>query len=315
MRPLAIRLLVLLALSAAPLASTLPTSAAAQSRPIFSQQKFAAISIDAATGEVLFAHEPDMIRHPASLAKLMTLYIVFDEISSGRMKLSDRVVISPRAAAQSPTKLGLRAGDTISLSEAIEAVAIRSANDIAVALAEHVSGTEADFAARMTRQAMGLGMRDTVFRNASGLPHPGQITTARDMAVLGRAILRDHPQRYSVFGQTSFTHRGRTISGHNRITQNYPGADGLKTGYVRASGFNLISSAIREERRVIAVVLGGPSGGARDAYMEELLSSSFTVLAGRARGQSLDVAQFLSLPQFAQSDPLIGAQPTAQGSN
>ncbi|MFN3511933.1 MAG: D-alanyl-D-alanine carboxypeptidase family protein [Phenylobacterium sp.] len=314
MRPLAIRLLAALAMGAASLAPALPTPAAAQSRPIFSQQKFAAISVDAATGQVLFAHEPDTIRHPASLAKLMTLYIVFDELSAGRMKPSDRVVISPRAAAQSPTKLGLAAGETISLREAIDAVAIRSANDIAVALAEHVSGTEARFATRMTRQGLGLGMRDTVFRNASGLPHPGQITTARDMAVLGRAILRDHPERYAVFGRTSFTHRGRTITGHNRVTQRYPGADGLKTGYIRASGFNLISSAVRDDRRVIAVVLGGPTGAARDAYMEELLSSSFTVLAGRARGQKLDVAQFVSLPRFTDGEPR-SAQPTAQGSN
>lgn len=292
MRPLAARLFFALALFTASVAGT-PGRAA-----VFDSGKFAALSIDAVSGEIFFAHEPDAVRHPASLTKLMTLYVVFDEISAGRVRLTDPVRISPRAAAQSPTKLGLRPGETLSVEEAIQAVAIRSANDIAVALAEHVSGTEARFAERMTRQSMQLGMRDTVFRNASGLPHSGQITTARDMVVLARAMRRDHPERYGVFGQQSFVHRGQILRGHNRITQRFAGADGLKTGFIRASGFNLISSATRDGRRVIAVVLGGPTGAARDSFMEELLVGSFSVMTARAHGQDVAVTDLVVLPSF-----------------
>lgn len=316
MRPLASRLFFAIAVAAAPLAGILASAAPAQAQgsAAFSQQKFAAMAIDAASGEILFSHAPDAQRHPASLAKLMTLYIVFDEISAGRMRLSDPVRISAYAARQAPTKLGLREGDSLSLEEAIQAVAIRSANDIAVALAEHVSGSEGRFAQRMTQQTWKIGMRDTVFRNASGLPDSRQITTARDMAVLARAILRDHPQQYEVFGQRSFTYNGRTIYGHNRVTQRFVGADGLKTGYINASGFNLISSAVREDRRVIAVVLGGPTGAARDHYMEELLLSSFAVLRRRNIGDDLTVSQLLPLPRFT-SAPIAFPRPTVgQGS-
>lgn len=298
MRLLAARLLLALALLTAPLAAP-PVQAA-----VFDAQKFAALAIDAESGEILFEHEPDAIRHPASLAKLMTLYIVFDEIAAGRIRLDDPVRISPRAAAQSPTKLGLRPGETLSVEEAIEAVAIRSANDIAVALAEHVSGTEARFAARMTQQSLSLGMRDTVFRNASGLPHPRQITTARDMATLARAIRQAHGERSAVFARTSFVHRGRVVRGHNRVTQTFEGADGLKTGYIRASGFNLVSSAARDGRRVVAVVLGGPTSAARDRYMEELLLGSFAVLRGRDQGRDLAVRDFLPLPSFGAARDL-----------
>lgn len=302
MRSLAARLLLTLALLTAPMAA--PAAHAA----VFDANKFAALAIDAETGEILFAHEPDAIRHPASLAKVMTLYIVFDEMAAGRIQPHDRVVISPRAVAQSPTKLGLRAGETLSVQEAIEAVAIRSANDIAVALAEHVSGTEARFAARMTQQALRLGMRDTVFRNASGLPHPRQITTARDMVTLARAIRSTHSERAEVFARTSFTHRGRVIRGHNRLTRSFEGADGLKTGYIRASGFNLISTAARDGRRIVAVVLGGPTGAARDHYMEELLLGSFAVLTSRAQGQDLAVQDFLPLPSFGSTRDFGGRQ-------
>lgn len=310
MKPMVARLLFVAALAGLPVLA--PASVSARPPAQFSESKFAALAIDAVSGEVLYEHGADAVRHPASLTKMMTLYLVFDEISAGRMRPSDEVPVSAHAASRPPTKLGLRAGDTVRLDDAVQAVAIRSANDVAVALAERLAGTEEAFAARMTQKAITLGMRDTVFRNASGLPHSGQITTARDMAVLARALLRDHPQHYRVFSQQSFAYGGRDIYGHNRVTQRYQGADGLKTGFINASGFNLVSSAVRDDRRLVAVVLGGPTAGARDAYMEDLLTSGFAVLRQRRIGKSMTVAELLPLPNLSPVSPSL-AREGAQG--
>lgn len=241
--------------------------------------------VDAVTGEVLHQDMADQLRYPASLTKIMTLYIAFDELSAGRLALNDRIRVSSRAASQPPSKLGLQVGDTLSVEEALNALAIKSANDVAVALAEHIAGSEPAFAERMTRQSGALGMNDTYFRNASGLPDRQQITTANDMAILARAVLRDHPQHYAIFSRPSFVFRGQTIYSHNRVTHRFPGADGLKTGYINASGFNLVTSAAQDGRRLVGVVLGGRSGATRDNYMEELFQSGFSRLAVRSPEQ------------------------------
>lgn len=248
------------------------TPALAQPIP---QSKFSALMIDAATGAVLHDEMADEVRYPASLTKIMALYIAFEELEAGTLSLNDRITVSARAAAQPPSKLGLRPGESLSVDEALHALAVKSANDIAVALAEHIAGSEEAFAFRMTAKARALGMSNTQFRNASGLPDIRQVTTANDMAVLARAVLRDHPNHYPLFSQQSFTFRGQTYVGHNRATQRIPGADGLKTGYINASGFNLVTSAQRDGRRLIGVVMGGRTTSSRDAYMAELFDRSF----------------------------------------
>lgn len=239
------------------------------------QTKFAALMIDAATGTVLHDEMADQARYPASLTKIMALYIAFDELDAGRLSRNDRITVSARAAAQPPSKLGVRPGDTLSVDEALNALAVKSANDIAVALAEHIAGSEEAFARRMTAKAQALGMTNTQFRNASGLPDNRQVTTANDMAVLAQAVLRDHPHHYPLFSRQSFTFRGQIYTGHNRANQRISGADGLKTGYINASGFNLVTSAQRDGRRLIGVVMGGRTTSSRDAYMAELFDRSF----------------------------------------
>lgn len=260
-------------------------SAHAQALPA-PQDKFAALMVDAVTGEVLHQEMADQRRYPASLTKIMTLYIAFDELAAGRLRPADRISVSALAARQPPSRLGLREGETMSVEEAMNAVAIKSANDAAVALAEHIAGSEAAFADRMTRQALALGMRNTRFRNASGLPDAHQVTTATDMAILARAVLRDHPQQYRIFSRPSFEFRGQTFHSHNRVTHRLTGADGLKTGYIRASGFNLVTSAARDGRRLVGVVMGGRSGASRDQYMEGLFQESFSRLALRGSDRS-----------------------------
>lgn len=261
-----------------------PLESAAQPVP---QVKFAALMVDAVTGETLHQEMDDQLRYPASLTKIMTLYIAFDEVAAGRLEMDDRIQVSAKAASQPPSKLGVRPGDSLSVEEGLNAIAIKSANDIAVAMAERISGSEAAFAQRMTRQARALGMADTNFRNASGLPDSQQVTTARDMAVLARAMLRDHPQHYAIFSQPSFDFRGQTIYGHNRVTHRLAGADGLKTGYINASGFNLVTSASRDGRRLVGVVMGGRSADSRDRYMESLFNDTFTALTMRSAKRPL----------------------------
>jgi D-alanyl-D-alanine carboxypeptidase (penicillin-binding protein 5/6) len=257
------------------------------------QTKYAAIVVDAKTGEVLYAKHADSPRYPASITKIMTLYLTFEALSSGKLSLSDRVVFSPRAVAQSPSKLGVRVGESISVSEAMQALAIKSANDVAVAMAEKIGGSEARFAAMMTLRAQELGMQNTHFANASGLPDSRQLTTARDIAILSRAVMRDYPQHYRLFNQRSFTFRGQTMSNHNKLLGRMPGVDGLKTGFTNASGFNLAVSAVRDNRRLIGVVMGGPTTAQRDQNAEDLLLTGFDVMSRRARGEQITVAQTL----------------------
>ncbi|PHY17441.1 D-alanyl-D-alanine carboxypeptidase [Caulobacter sp. BP25] len=255
-----------------------------------SEPKYAAIVIDANSGEVLYDKRADSPRYPASVTKVMTLYLTFEALGEGRMKLTDRVVMSPRAAGQAPTKIGLRPGESMSVDEAIKAMTVKSANDVAVAMAERLAGSESRFAALMTLRGQELGMRNTRFVNASGLPDSRQISTARDLAILSRAVMRDFPQYYSYFSVRGFTFRGAYIKGHNRLLDNMEGFDGLKTGYTNASGFNLAGSAVRDGRRLIAVVLGGPSTAWRDNNMEDLLLTGFDVMKRRAKGERTTIA-------------------------
>lgn len=258
--------------------------------------QYAAIVVDAATGEVLYAKRADSLRYPASITKVMTLYLTFDALSTGRLKPDDIVTISPRAAAQGPTKLGLPVGDTLTVSEAMQALAIKSANDIAVALAETLGGSESRFAAMMTLRAQELGMTNTRFVNASGLPDSRQVSTARDIAILSRAVMRDHPQYYRLFTQQQFAFRGTVMNNHNGLLGRMQGVDGLKTGFTNASGYNLAVSAVRDNRRIVTVVLGGPSNALRDKTAERLMLTGFEVMGRRERGEKIMVAQNLFEP-------------------
>jgi D-alanyl-D-alanine carboxypeptidase len=241
--------------------------------------KFAAITVDARNGKLLFSENPDAIRHPASLTKMMTLYVLFQDLKAGKIKLTTPIRISARAASMAPSKLGVRPGNSITVETAIRALVVKSANDVAAAVAESLGGTELAFAKRMTRTAHSIGMTRSTFVNASGLPNPAQITTARDMATLGLRLMRDFPQYYPYFRTQSFVFNGRTIRGHNRLLGKFEGTDGIKTGYINASGFNLVTSVRRGDKRLVGVVLGGSSGGSRDAYMKKMLSRYFTAAA------------------------------------
>ncbi len=274
------------------------------------QPKYAAVVVDAKTGEVLYAKRADSPRYPASITKVMTLYLTFEALQSGRLHPNDPVPISPRAAAQSPSKLGLRPGDSLTVDQAMQALAVKSANDIAVALAEKLGGTEARFAAMMTLRAQELGMRNTRFVNASGLPDSRQISTARDIAIMSRAVMRDYPQYYDLFSQRTFTFRGTTMRNHNGLLGRTPGVDGLKTGYTNASGFNIAVSAVRDNRRLITVVLGAPSTAIRNENAEDLILTGFDVMARRDRGERITVAQNLFEP--TPSGPVIRGS-TEQG--
>lgn len=242
--------------------------------------KYAAFVVEADTGDVLFARYADEKRHPASLTKMMTLYLLFEEIEAGRLTLGSELSVSAQAAGQPPSKLGLVAGTTISAETAIKALVVKSANDAAVVVAEAVSGSEWKFAQKMTAKAHELGMSRTTFRNASGLPDVRQITTARDLATLGRRLARDFPQYYHYFDTSSFVWNDRTYRSHNAVAEDYPGAEGLKTGYTRMSGFNLATAAKRDGHRLIGVVLGGKSVRSRDAHMRELLDGAYAAIAG-----------------------------------
>ncbi|MHA1536755.1 MAG: D-alanyl-D-alanine carboxypeptidase family protein [Alphaproteobacteria bacterium] len=243
--------------------------------PAAARPSRATMVVDWQSGRVISAYNPDKLHAPASLTKVMTLYLVFEALGNNRLKINQRLRISRRAQYASPSRLGLRAGRTITVRQAILALVTKSANDAAVVLAEALGGSEANFGRMMTAKARRLGMRRTRFRNASGLPARGQLTTARDLSIMARAIISNFPQHYHYFSTRSFTYRGRVYSNHNRLLGRYPGVDGLKTGYVRASGHNLIVSArTRNGRRVIAVVLGGRSRGDRDRRMTALLNRS-----------------------------------------
>jgi len=243
----------------------------------------AQLLLDARTGEVLASENADSLNHPASLTKMMTLYMAFDAIRRGKLSWDSPVPFSKYAAARPPTKLQVKAGDSITVKEAVLAMIVRSANDAAAAMAEKIGGTESQFAAMMTQKARSLGMSNTTFVNASGLPDVRQISTARDMSTLGVVLLRDFPEEYKLFNTKSFTFRGRTIKGHNNLMYRYKGMDGIKTGYTNASGFNLVSAVRDGNRRVIGVVMGGRSAASRDKIMEKLISGNIAKASGGTR--------------------------------
>jgi D-alanyl-D-alanine carboxypeptidase len=238
---------------------------------------YADIVVDANSGTVLHATNPDASRHPASLTKIMTLYLLFEQLEAGKLKLDSALKVSAEAAEQSPTKLGLKPGSTLAVEEAIKGMVTRSANDAAVVVAEAIAGSESDFAKLMTRKAQALGMKGTVYKNASGLPNDDQVTTARDQAILGRAIQERFPRYYKYFSIRSFTFRGQSISNHNHLLGKVDGVDGIKTGYISASGFNLVTSVHRGGRYLVAVVMGGSSGASRDARMRDLITEKITL--------------------------------------
>jgi D-alanyl-D-alanine carboxypeptidase (penicillin-binding protein 5/6) len=253
--------------------------------------RYAAIVVDAETGEVLFARHADSRRYPASITKVMTLYLAFEALAEGKIKLDDVITVSPRAASQPPSKLGLAAGQTITVDDAMRATAVRSANDMAMALAEHIGGSQDRFAAQMTLKARELGMTQTRYVNPNGLPDARQLTSARDLAILARAVMRDYPQYYRYFGLHDWAYNGRDYRNTNGLLRGGDGYDGMKTGYTNASGYNLAASAVRDGRRLITIVLGGRSTASRNAHVAALMDTGFEVERARARGETIQVAQ------------------------
>src|SRR5262245_30189644 len=260
------------------------------------------IVVDANSGSVLHATNPDARRHPASLTKIMTLYLLFEQLEAGKLKLDSQLKVSEDAAGQSPTKLGLKAGSTISVEDAIKGIVTRSANDAAVVVAEAIAGEEDDFAVLMTRKAKSLGMANTLYKNASGLPDDAQVTTARDQSMLGRAIQERFPKYYKYFQTRSFSFRGQSIANHNQLLGRVEGVDGIKTGYIRASGFNLVTSLHRGNRYIVAVVMGGSSAGSRDARMRELISEKIAQ-ASTKRTAPMVAEGFTGNTQEAKVEP------------
>ncbi len=238
--------------------------------------RYASIVVDSMTGQVLHQVNADTRNYPASLTKMMTLYMVFEALEDGRLRLDQSLKVSRRAARQPPSKLGLKRNQRITVKQAILALVTKSANDVAVVLAEALGRTERKFAQQMNRKAQALGMKRTNFRNASGLPNRRQLSTARDMAKLVTALIRHYPQYYNFFSAKSFRYRGRTHTNHNTLLTNYTGTDGLKTGYTRASGYNLAASTVRDGRRLVAVVFGGRTARSRDKHITALLDRGFS---------------------------------------
>jgi D-alanyl-D-alanine carboxypeptidase len=267
--------------------------------------KDAALVVDGATGKVLYARNETAERHPASLTKMMTLYLLFDALKAGKVTMQTQMPVSYHASIQKPTKLGLRPGQTISVDMAIRSLVIRSANDVAVVIAEALGGTESHFAEMMTARARQLGMRETNYHNASGLPDPLQISTAADLAILGRHLAYDHPQYFPYFGLAGFNYKGAWIPTHDNLIGRYDGADGIKTGYTGASGFNLVSSVTRGNTHLIAVVMGGRTAMRRDLEMVRLLDQTFAqiqanpAMVARASVPWQQVAQSAPAPAIA----------------
>jgi D-alanyl-D-alanine carboxypeptidase len=232
---------------------------------------YAAIVLDANSGRTLHADQPDELRHPASLTKIMTLYLLFERLDAGKIRLDSQLPVSEHASIQAPTKLGLKPGQSLEVEDAIRGMVTKSANDAAVAVAEALGGGEREFADMMTAKAHALGMSRTIYHNASGLPNDEQVTTARDQALLGRAIAERFPRYYQYFATPSFTYRGQTMRNHNQLLGHVEGMDGIKTGYTQASGFNLVASVRRDNRHIVSVVMGGTSAGSRDARMRSLI--------------------------------------------
>nr|WP_240969565.1 D-alanyl-D-alanine carboxypeptidase [Sneathiella limimaris] len=272
------------------------------------EARYASIVMDSRTGQVLFARNADKKLYPASLTKIMTLYMTFEALKTGKLKLDQRLPVSARAAGQTPTKLGLKRGSTISVRDAMFGLITKSANDAATVLAEAMAPTEAAFARDMTEKARKLGMSRTSFRNASGLPNRRQKSTARDMAILGAAIIHDFPGYYDYLSLQKFDYKGHTYKNHNNLLGKYSGADGIKTGYIRASGFNLVASAKRGGNRLIGVVFGGRTAKSRDRHMTKLLDRGF---------EKMDTIRPFTIPLPSQRPPQIalGSPHTNTGSS
>ncbi len=243
--------------------------------PLAHSEKYASIVVDADSLEVVHESFADAERYPASLTKVMTLYMVFEALKSGELRMDERLPVSRNAAKQPPSKLGLKPGETISAGDAIKALLTKSANDVAVVVAERLGGSEERFAALMTVKARMLGLSRTSFYNASGLPDDRQTTTARDMAVLADAMMEDHPEYYPYFSTQRFTWKGTTYKSHNALLKDVAGVDGMKTGYTRASGFNLMTSVERDDTRFIVIVLGGKTSKARNAHVTDLIEAAY----------------------------------------
>ena len=290
-------------------------------------KKYASIVLDADTGVILHQRYVDKKLHPASLTKVMTLLMLFEAMEQGKVHPNTRIRISSHAASMVPSKLGLKPGSSIKAKDAINSLVTKSANDVAVAVAEHLGRSERSFATLMTRKARHIGMRSTTFRNASGLHDPKQISTARDMALLAQYVINHYPSYYKYYNRQSFTYRGKTYKNHNKLLGKYKGMDGMKTGYIRASGFNLVASAVRNNRRIIGVVFGGRSGKTRNEHMANLLDKGFTkvrkirvanakvplpprkpgvLLAMNEQGSRDDVYVSSSNPKIASMGALIG---------
>ena len=284
--------------------------ATAPARSEVAEGKYSGFVVDGKSAKILYQSEPDALRYPASLTKMMTLYLLFEAIDSGKVSLSSKFSVSGNAAAQAPSKLEIKPGDSISAKDAILSLVTLSANDVAVVIAENLAGSENAFAARMTAAARAIGMSRTTFRNASGLPNPGQVTTARDMATLGRALRDRFPLHYGYFSTRSFVWRGREIGSHNRLLGRVDGVDGIKTGYTRASGYNLVTSLKDDKRYVVGVVMGGRTGAARDAQMEGLLEQYLPRATTGPRTAPLLVASTAPrLSQSASPAPVLARQP------
>ncbi len=263
--------------------------------------------LDANTGKVLHAQAADEPRYPASLTKMMTLYMLFGEIEAGRLSYDSKIKISERANGMAPSKLGLDVGEEIAVIDAIKALVTKSANDIAVAIAEHIGGSEYQFAGMMTARARQIGMNSTTFRNASGLPNPSQVTTARDMCTLALRLQDDFPKHYRLFSTSSFTFRGKTYKTHNTLMLGFAGMDGIKTGYTRASGFNLVSSVRTDNKHLVAAVFGGKTAAVRNAHMRMLL---FRGLENASREKTRKPAQqLIALPRPAAKPAAPAAAP------
>ena len=271
----------------ASLAAILTLSIAISASPAAAAPKYAGIVVDAKTGKTLYEENADQLRYPASLTKMMTLYLTFEALKRGKIKLNTKVPFSAKAAAEPPTKLGVKAGSSITVEQAILGLVTKSANDAATAVGEFLGGSEADFARMMTSKARQLGMSKTTFRNAHGLPNTQQVTTARDMATLGLALRQHFPEYYHYFSVRSFTFGRSRMANHNRLLGTVRGVDGIKTGYTRASGFNLVSSVVDDNRSIVAVVIGGKSGASRNTTMKNLIAKYLPRASTRGGGVAI----------------------------
>jgi D-alanyl-D-alanine carboxypeptidase len=298
----AARVLLMLLLMVAAAGAPLSEALAAKRRSSGGAPQIAsAIVVDMNSGSILYSQSADLPRYPASLTKMMTLYVLFGYLRAGKVTPTSELVVTPHAASQAPTKLGLKPGATISTTDAVKALVTQSANDAAVTIAENLAGTEENFARVMTDMARRIGMNATTFRNASGLPNDDQITTARDMATLAAHLIHDYPEYYEVFETRYFSFNGRKYRNHNKLLFGYKGCDGIKTGYTHASGFNLTASVHRGNKHLVAVVLGGKTGAQRDAAMRSLLDRHFA----KATNTKPTPAQLLASLVPATSPPSV----------